>query len=451
MRKTMKIFAVLACLSIGLTASVAGASAVTASAESLVSAEMQMESGASLYLNPESEETGKASDSGLKFSYSIGNDTLENTQSYGMLIVQYDYLDNAGITDLTNAENDYVTALNKAYEEKKISYATIIAENLTPSSAGVVDYSIRNLNEYNYTRSFFGIGFKATTVGDTTTYTYATQHANGNVRSVFEVANLALNNLHDEAAWDSTNQEKKVLLQKYETVLATFLTTGFEFVYGTQTPTIEVSANTVNGEVTPTITTEKVKAIDLGMHWNYTAADTEVATVNGDKIKGESRGQTTLTASLGGAIEVKDIEMVVLKDATEVGIYNNSGKADFFAEIETNKNSYSTVSLVGGNFRTSSAYTQDTGYTAFTNPNAEDGKYTLDENGTYVDFYFTGNNMPNVEFFANTISASMWNDGSNTGFVVNNGHGPGGLYDNYATAKDLINTTDYSNLSTSFK
>ncbi len=87
------------------------------------------------------------------------------------------------------------------------------------------------------------------------------------------------------------------------------------------------------------------------------------------------------------------------------------------------------VSLRGGYFNNSSANTEqknssDTsrtamGYVAF------DKDYVLDEKGTYVDIYFTGNNMPNVEFFATEINGLFMDDyGYNTdgnGFIVSNG------------------------------
>ena len=87
------------------------------------------------------------------------------------------------------------------------------------------------------------------------------------------------------------------------------------------------------------------------------------------------------------------------------------------------------VSLKGGYFNNSAANTEqknnsDTsrtamGYVAF------DEEYILDEKGTYIDIYFTGNNMPSVEFFATEINGLFMDDyGYNTdgkGFIVSNG------------------------------
>ena len=87
------------------------------------------------------------------------------------------------------------------------------------------------------------------------------------------------------------------------------------------------------------------------------------------------------------------------------------------------------VSLKGGYFNNSSANTEqknssDTsrtamGYVAF------DEEYILDEKGTYIDIYFTGNNMPNVEFFATEINGLFMDDygyaTDGKGFIVSNG------------------------------
>lgn len=448
MKKSMRKLALLFCICLGIISSVAAVMPVVADNVSLVSNKMIMEKGASLYLDEVS---------GLKFSYSVTD--YSEDKNYGMVIVPYDYLAKANITDLSDQTNDYVNALETATFE----YAPIIVENLKANADGVISHSIGKLNEHNYAREFFGIGFEE--VGDSS-YVYAQQ--NDNVRSVFEVANLALNvHYYDGGDYDGDGEISDVERADYDLIaeytgnaddtdntqddtLDNFVEKAYEFAYGTSKPTLTVDATTVNDEVTPTLvmpTSEK--GITLDTHWRYsvnTGASYIEVTDEGD-VKGLSRGQGRITAKLGNTSVYTRANVDVLKDQTELAIYNNSGKADFFVEeLTENKNVLGSVSIEGGNYRSRSAYATDTGYVALINPNTVDGKYTLDENGTYVDIYFTGNNMPNVEFFGSTISGNMWNDGTNTGFVVNNGYGPSGLYDNYSIAKDLINTTDYSGL-----
>lgn len=120
-------------------------------------------------------------------------------------------------------------------------------------------------------------------------------------------------------------------------------------------------------------------------------------------------------------------------DAQTIPLVNNGTRNSTTGEI----------SLNGGNVQNGSNKTTNTGYLAFTD-DSEDGKFTLDSDGTYVDFYFTGNNMPNVEFFGSSISGNVFSDGANTGYIVSNGHGPATLYRNYAEVKEngLINNGD---------
>lgn len=91
-----------------------------------------------------------------------------------------------------------------------------------------------------------------------------------------------------------------------------------------------------------------------------------------------------------------------------------------------------TVNLNGGNVNGATRVTDESGYIAFQSTIAADGKFVLDENGTYVEFCFTGNNMPNVEFFGSSISGNMFKYEKNTGYVVSNGSGRTALYTKYA-------------------
>ena len=266
------------------------------------------------------------------------------------------------------------------------------------------------------------------------------------MRSVFEVANLALNKLHF-GQWGDTEKELlyKAKLDKYsgnedgeentqDDILDNFIVKGFEFVYGADaTMSVESVATSVNGEaVMPTLVLpEKEKSIDLPLHVNYEMDDAAVATVsNNGELQGLARGQSTMTASIGGVINV-ETQVSVLKDTTELALYKNSGKADFFAVD-------GQISLVGGFYNTSSNNTEkvgtssgSVGYVAF------EDTYTLDERGTYIDIYFTGNNMPSVEFFASEVNEKFMlgysDDGK--GFIVNNGMAYSSTNEDNSTAR----------------
>lgn len=443
MKNKIKNQIMLACLSASLVASAAAVTTVAVNAkaeETLVSSDLTMNVGASLYL----EEI-----SGLKFSYTVKDYTEEThgDKNYGMLIVPYDYLAKAGITDLTLATNDYVPTLQAAVGDT-IANAPIVVDGLQPTEAGLVEYSIGDLYEDNYARAFFGIGFEATETADGTAYEYAVQ--NDNVRSVFEVANLALNKLH-YGEWTESEEDVKeqALLESKETdVLNPFLTKGFAFVYGNAaTPTI-ASATYVGGEIVPVVEVEKEKDIDLGIHWNYsvTEGDTVAEVTAEGKIKGLSRGQTTVTLSLGD-VKHETATTSVLKDATEFQIYNDSEKANFFGVTQDNTSfagkmvadgtAYSSVKFGGGywnDITTDSAY-ENPGYMVIKNPESEDGKYQISTTKITMDFYFTGNNMPNVEFFATSsedIDFGKYGGGT-TGCVITNGIARNDTYYEYAT------------------
>lgn len=399
----------LAFVSAGLVAGAVGAAGVSpvkASAAG-VSTDIVMKTGASLYLDEIS---------GLKFSYTVSN--YDADKNYGMLIVPFDYLDEAGITDLTLAENDYVPALMQAKADGAIAYEPIVIENLTPNAENVIEYSIGDIQETNYVRQFFGIGFIKS--GDT--YTYATQ--DDNVRSVFEVANRAVNKLNF-GAWDMENEkevkEKELLQNNEENVLNPFINKGIEFVYGAGT-TLDISLATyVNGNVNPTITTAKEKDVAFDVQWNYNSANL---------TRGENQ---TVTASIGTAFNATTDSAKVLADAIEFEMYSNSKNAYFFNGVNAPvvENTY-TAQLKGGywnDFEASSGY-EDPGYFAIKNPNAENGQYSISKNGNlYMDFYFKGNNMPIVEFFGTTIenlSLGKRSDATSsktapTGYVVFNG------------------------------
>ena len=449
MKVLNKKTAILACLSLTVAMGAVGVatlSGVKASADS----PFMMEKGASLYLDELS---------GLKFSFTDSDYNSENPATYGMLIVPYDYLAKAGITDL-GTENDFIGKLNQAHANGAIDNAPIVTEVL-PDANGVFSHSVGELNEYNYAREFFGIGYKVT--GENT-YEYATQ--NDNVRSVFEVANLALNcHVYDAGEFDGEaglSQEEQDEFQNIDDnkeVVENFITTGFAFVYGTATPTVSVGATCVDGEeVTPAITLpEKQKNIELGTHVRYVLAenDTVAEMTDEGKVKALTRGQSTLTAGIGGVITA-ETKTAVLKDATELQIYNDSTDAYFFETVSapTVGGTY-TAQLKGGFWDDYSATDnyEDPGYLAIKNPNSGDGTYTLDTNGTYVDFYFKGNNMPNVEFFGTTIESLSLGKGGDTentknaptGYVVFNGAARADTYKKWdalqAAEKDITNFT----------
>ena len=439
MKRLNKKKVVLACLSLALTMSAAGVATVS-TANASANGGFEMKKGAGLYLDEVS---------GLKFVFTDASYNADNPATYGILIVPYDYItatkkaiENAVEGDaLYGADiNDYVNTLKKAAAEDVIDNEPIVKEVLYDAQNEWFSHSIGGLYEYNYAREFFGIGYK---VIDENTYEYATE--NDNVRSVFEVANLALNaNVYDggdldgngELSEEETKEKNKIDANK--TVLEDFLTTGLEFVYGENaTLTLNGGATYVGGTIAPTVTSMPEKAIELDMHWR---ADTSAL----------SRGASqTISMGLGGAVSV-NTTVDVLKDATELQIYNDSGNAYFFETVDAPvvNNTY-TVKMDGGFYRATNRKSGEdvTGYLALKNPDSADGKYALEAGkGWSLDFYFKGNNMPNVEFFADSISSTLYKeyDAGRKGYLVTNGLGTDYLYARYNALTAVGLTTAYT-------
>ena len=446
MRKMNKKNAILACLSLSLAMGAVGVASLSNETVS-ANATFKMEKGASLYLDDVS---------GLKFSFTDSEYDAQNPATYGMLIVPFDYLAAVGIEDI-ETETDFIGKLNQAKVDGLIENAPIVKEVL-PDEDGVFSHSVGSLYNYNYVREFFGIGYKEVSEG---VYEYA-QPADGytradNVRSVFEVANLALNyhvydngDLNGDGNVDAEETEEKEKIDANKTGVENFVTTGFEFVYGEEAEiAVSVAATCVDGEeVTPVVTMpEKQKNIELDMHVRYVLAenDTVAEMTSEGKVKALTRGQSTLTAGIGGVVSA-ETKTAVLKDETELAIYNTSVGVDFFdTTVTTDKEGYYTASFKGG-YWNGTAETddfEDPGYFAIKNPNDPDGKWTLDKNGTYIDFYFTGNNMPNVEFFGTAIENlsfgkrvdSSAEGNKPSGYVATNGVAKHNLYENWNVIK----------------
>lgn len=441
MKKNMKNYVALACLAAGLVAGATGVAKIeTKAAESV----MTMEVGAGAYLDTVS---------GIRFNYTIAGYDKETfaDRNFGMLIVPYDYLAKAGISLEDDVADDYVTVLQAAAENYDaqtgtgIPNAPIVAKNLTPTDSGKVAYSIGGILEQNYTREFFGIGFEETASG----YVYAT--LNNNVRSVFEVSNLALNKLHyGEWTEDEEDQAEKTNLENNETTLNTFITEGLKFVYGTATPEVSFAATYVGGETTATVTTTKIKEIDLKSHW--VVSDTS----------GLTRGKAqSLTAKIG-EVATATGTVDVLKDKAEFELYKTyydpdsylSARNAFFNDyVNTNTKGDGALRLSSGYWQSGSS-SNGSSYVMFNNPDSADGLFELDENGWYMEFYFQGNNMPLVEFFGtNTSKHKIGAKGAATGYVVHNGVAawedvPEKVDNAMSLAKNIYDTTNTLKSST---
>ena len=438
MRKMNKKNAILACLSLSLAMGAVGVATLSNKTVS-ANATFKMEKGASLYLDEVS---------GLKFSFTDSAYDAQNPATYGMLIVPFDYLVAAGIEDI-ETETDFIGKLNQAYTSGAIQNKPITQEVLPQD--GVFSHSVGSLYNYNYVREFFGIGYKEVSEG---VYEYA-QPADGytradNVRSVFEVANLALNyhvydngDLNGDGNVDAeeTNEYNKISNNK--TNVENFVDKGLSFVYTSwdgksddydqATLALTLQATYIDTEnkiaVNPTVSTEKNKAIDLKMHWR---ADTTTAT----------RGTAQpVDIMLAGVKTVADVSTSVLKDKDEYELYNSyydpdsalsADEAFFDATATAIGKGDGSLCLSGGYWQSATTSgINGSAYVAFKNANVDDGQFTLEKGkGWYTEFYFKGNNMPIVEFFGTDISKQDLGNTTATGYVVHNGQANRSTYQN---------------------
>lgn len=414
-KKKMLMVSAAACLALCAGGALGNVSAGAADAN------LVMKSGASLYLDTVS---------GLKFAYTVNDYDAQAGKNYGMLIVPYDYLAKADISLTDNDEEDYVTLLQAAKEAGTIEFAPIVEENLQPKQSGnewIVEKAVTTLKQENYVREWFGIGFEKTASG----YVYAT--SNDNVRSVFEVANLAQNKIYTNA-FDESNAEQlaeKNKLIANETLLDSYITTGFDFVYGSSALSYNGTyvGNVENDAIGLTLTKAEGKEnIDLSsqMHWTTKVASESVATVSAAdwNVSPVAFGETKFTATLGGA-KTLEIDVPVYTDATQYTLAQNA-RADSGETEWVKYNADGSVSVRSDGYGTGyidKIATLNQGYVGFA------GAYGVN---TYVDVEFTGNNMPMIRLLADEINGR---------FAYQRATGEDG-----DTVVDTINKTDRTGL-----
>lgn len=149
-----------------------------------------------------------------------------------------------------------------------------------------------------------------------------------------------------------------------------------------------------------------------------------------DKLDNFKSLDIKVYASIGNnTFSGKKYEYLLTKGPTNLtDIYVSDGDVDGY-DSQTGK---LNVVLEGSKVQKTTDLQKQVGYLAF------DTEYTLDNQGTYIDIYFTGNNMPQVEFFASDIWGNVMNasgDSTSKGFVVTNGHAHPSAYMENPTGK----------------
>lgn len=372
---------------------------------SLVKADspLKMSVGASVYLGEES---------GLRFDCEVSDYDENADKNYGMLIVPFDYLADAEISeeDISAGNVDYVNVLKNAYEDGKIAYEPIVKENLVPALKDgkyILSHAVRDIYETNYVRRFFGIAFEKTeTAEGTATYAYA--EYNDNVRSVTETAINAL-----DAYYASPETADTATAENLDT-LKNFVKKGFSFVYDTEKCVLGAGDTFVgdSSEITAQLSLvkngDKEKVSFPTVSWKFASGDESVAKVDEKtgKITPVAFGTAEITASVYDTVTVRgsvkvyaDEKQKTLSEQSDKVVFNANGTVSIYSEdLTSGKGSY----LAGKRL----------GYVSFT------GEYGV---GNFIDLDFTGNNMPIVRMHANNVNGNITDAEGNTGVVAVNG------------------------------
>lgn len=362
MKRTVKISLIFVFTLLCMLATTVGL--VTVSANKTVLAEgnalIYMTEGASIKVD-NFEESGIRFQANInKNQYDILKETYGDKLSVGMIIVPTDYVVKASGTTFNDLSK---LGVNIGYQE---------AESLI-TKGSIYQFNVRlyQIKDANYARKFSAIAYvkidskdeiAGYTPYENAQYMYSEYQEDLNARSIYDVAKVAIGKVSSgELNFSQTNID----------VTKSYLNSVLDLVNNDGT----VSFASVDGYKTP-FALEKLSEKDY-------------------VIKGSAK------AMLYNGERIKDFN-VVDKDMRFYNVVGSSKDGQSTATFGENNNS---VTLKGVSYTESYSYKSvaskiDNSYIGF------DGNYGV---GTYLDFYFTGNNMPTVMFFADSFNGNMTN------------------------------------------
>lgn len=315
-----------------------------------------------------------ANDSGLRFKAEINREKYEalaetSQVSVGIIIVPTEYITNAG----GYTHEKLLAAYDK--ETGTIAKTGIIDKSYTEEEIGdyeVYAASIIEILDDNYTRAFSGISYICVD-GE---YSYAPYCKYANSRSVYDVANKAYND-RDEEGGSKYSDEKLVYIGAF-----------MDGVLDIQEKDGKLVNNNTEYYTSPFVFEEDGKG-------NY-AVDTKGNTVKATLFNNEKIATAGFTTESGIRVGfTKSKGMTVNEDGTVTLKGYAAGTAGW----------KSGVSAVIGSVNSFLAFEGDYG------------------TGTYMQFTYTGNNMPQLCLFANSINSDITCGGSqeNAGIIMLNG------------------------------
>lgn len=286
----------------------------------------------------------------------------------GMMIVPSDYIEKAGGHTFNDFANANLKVGSKTMEEYKLSEDEQSLE---------FTVSLINLKDVNYTRDFESIVYIESDVQidgfaeyNGKYYAYASRDAE-NARNIFEVASKAYN--------DVGSPEYEALGETGLAIAKSYMDGVADVKFNQTTGKFEIANNTEN------YTSPFVLTTDANGHTMISGGTVKSMMYNGVSTNvfniEETTGAKLHAIKMEGA--TVDENGVITTTGREIG---NSGQ--LFGLIPNAKNATSPIPDLG----------KATSYYAF------DGKYGV---GTAIDIYFTGNNMPEVMFFADKVNGNM--------------------------------------------
>lgn len=362
------------------------------------------------------DETEQANTGGIRFTAELdqtqwqalitANPTAE--LSAGVIVVPTDYVTKAG-----GYKHENLLALAQEYD-LQIADCAYSAEEIGTETelAG----SVINILDKNYTRDFSGVAYLKSSVAidgwesyDGAWYSYAAYDAEKNVRNIYEVAYNAYNDrtasqttvgetnynksvtFNDKVSYSPYSADQRDLLKNYLDGVLDATKDGFGdivTVNNTEYYTSPYDLRETQDNAWVLTNGSGVNSMQYGGFWKEE---------NGRYVSNGVR-KTTFNVTDG-----KD-SLTVLES---VNATFNEGDSVSLAQSNVNGAWASTIAQ------------RDYNYMAFK------GEYGI---GTYIDFTFTGNNLPNVLLFADRINGNLTSDG-----------GSGILLTNYGQSLDRFN------------
>lgn len=393
MKKNMKKCFMFALGLLGAAVVGSSVSLVKPEAANADAAAFEMISGASIRVqvsqNEEGNEVVSEATTGMRFHARINRTTLENlyaaydSVSAGMIIVPTDYIAAAG--GYTFEELSTFSLLEGA------TYSTI-TKDFKEVGTDLEYYStITQIQDANFSRSFSAVGFIKVEEADAADiallqadenfvefdgayYWYTAYSENNNSRCVYDVAFAAHNDRKtasegeytkklDDGTFAKLSQAQMNKAKKYLDAVAVL-------AYNKTSKKVEIANNTSEYYTSP-------YSVIPAQDTYYLSSTPKGMLYNDARIKGAS--YTDETNNVAISTQLKSSGMTV----------NADGSVTLAAPVSSTFNSALSFGTL------SNLSFSHLGF---------DVNYGV---GQYMDFYFTGNNMPNVMFFADSIDGNL--------------------------------------------